>query len=190
MTDTLKGLRELVGKYWDEPNLIAVVTEDEQFLTLPALDQRYLLGLMEGVKEGAKLRRPRAPKPPARPPRPPRSVRVLQPDAQWRQHRGGGWVASTAEVSEDATIGHLAVVYGAAHVKDRAKVYGRARVYEHAVLSGCCHVHGDSHIRGSAQVQEAAKVLGPVIVEGTALVGGTRVLREGGPYASGEWFDP
>src|ERR1035437_4162227 len=68
----------------------------------------------------------------------------------------GGWVAETAEVSPDATIGMYATVHGNAKVLDRAKVLDQAEVFQDATVSG------DAIVRGHARVFNQALPYIPV----------------------------
>ena len=65
-----------------------------------------------------------------------------------RHENGGGWVAKTAKVGEDAYVGPDAWVFGEAKVFGDAKVSGNAWVYGDARVYGEAWVYGDAWVSG------------------------------------------
>ena len=90
------------------------------------------------------------------------------------QHpNGGGWVANTATVSEEAFVGADASVFGRATVAGRASITGSARVCGNASVSGDAKVSGDAVVDKDARVTDSAEVTDDALVSGTSHVGGT-----------------
>ena len=75
---------------------------------------------------------------------------------------GGGWVASTASVSESAYVGPHAKVLGTATVSENA------RIEDFAIVKGRAQVYGNAIIRENAMVFSTSKVYGNAIVSGSA----------------------
>lgn len=90
--------------------------------------------------------------------------------------KGGGWVANTANVSDDCYVGPYAQVYGKAQISgsvridnyarvygdakvmDSSCVYGNAIVYQDAIVAGKARVSGDARVRGRALVTDEARI--------------------------------
>ena len=84
----------------------------------------------------------------------------------------GGWVAHTATVSPDATVGFHCKVVDYAKVLDTATLKDHAVVMEDAVVKNKATVEGRSMVADHACVTEDAVVKGESIVSGHAIVGG------------------
>lgn len=75
---------------------------------------------------------------------------------------GGGFVASTATVSETAYIGPNAKVLGTAKVRDNA------RIEDFAIVKGNAQVYGNAVVKENAMVFSNARVYGNAVVSGSA----------------------
>lgn len=91
------------------------------------------------------------------------------------QHQnGGGWVADSATVDENAFVGPDAKVFGNAcvycdaQVLGTARVWGEARVHGNALIYNNAQVYADANVCGNAQVYGNAQVFGCAKVSGLA----------------------
>jgi hypothetical protein len=99
-----------------------------------------------------------------------------QPQADWHQAKGGGWLHKSAKVDNENHIKENAIVWGAvfgnAQVFGDARVSGNAWVFGDARVSGNARVFGDARVSGNAWVFGDARVSGNARVFGDAWVSG------------------
>lgn len=96
----------------------------------------------------------------------------------------GGFVATSASVAPQATLGpdvqvcNFAILRGAVKVLDLAVVSGRANLSGNIAVSGAAHVFGDANLVNSdvgsdLLILDDAKVYGNAFLNGTVTVSGT-----------------
>lgn len=101
------------------------------------------------------------------------------------QHsNGGGWVADTAIVHDDAYIGPEARVYGNAFVdagvviNDQARVFGFVNLFDNVIIFGDASVSGDAKIGGCVRVFGNAGVCGRTHISDCVQISGNTFLTE------------
>ena len=76
------------------------------------------------------------------------------------QHpRGGGWVADTASVDDEATVTEGAEVFGDARVTGNAEIFGYARIYGTARVEGPAKIGGLVRVAGNTTVKGAVTLV-------------------------------
>ena len=96
----------------------------------------------------------------------------------------GGYVEKEENLSGNAWVSDLAMVYGNAWVCDTAHVSGDARVYgdtwvcDNALVCDNAQVYGNARVSGDASVSGDADVSGDALVSGNAEVYGDKIEKE------------
>lgn len=89
---------------------------------------------------------------------------------------GGGWVADTAAVDDEAYVGPRAEVFGLATVKGTARLEGFSRAFGTALVAGGAILRNNARVYGAAIVRDKTEMFNDSRVYGRARVSGTSLL--------------